>query len=106
MDLLIQATAPGHFIAVCHELKNTGCLRAYSMRGANFCEAVAALVSTWDCMESLLCMCRLVKAMVAASPKVRPDWSVEDGVVRISMLHYNTPEEVDHVIQALGEVLS
>ena len=51
-------------------------------------------------------MCRLVMAMVAASPKVRPDWSVEDGVVRISMLHYNTPEEVDHVIQALGEVLS
>ena len=51
-------------------------------------------------------MCRLVKAMVAASPDVQPNWSVEDGVMRISMLHYNTPEEVDHVIQALREVLS
>ena len=102
----MQVTAPGHFIAPSHELNNTGCQRASSMRGASVREAVAALVSTWDCMESLCCMCRLVMAMVAASPKVRPDWSVEDGVVRISMLHYNTPEEVDHVIQALGEVLS
>lgn len=29
----------------------------------------------------------------------------DDGVVRISMLHYNTPEEVDNLCVALDKVL-
>lgn len=33
------------------------------------------------------------------------DISVNDGVVRISMLHYNTPAEVDKLITALDNVL-
>lgn len=31
---------------------------------------------------------------------------VEDGVVRISMLHYNSPEEVDRLLSALTEILA
>lgn len=31
--------------------------------------------------------------------------NTEDGVVRVSLLHYNTLAEVDHVIMALEEVL-
>lgn len=31
---------------------------------------------------------------------------VNDGVVRISLLHYNTPGEVQRLIEALDRVLS
>jgi selenocysteine lyase/cysteine desulfurase len=31
---------------------------------------------------------------------------VEDGVVRISMLHYNSPEEVDRLLNALTVILA
>lgn len=36
------------------------------------------------------------------SPKIE----VEDGVVRISLVHYNTVEEVHKIIQHLKEVLA
>jgi selenocysteine lyase/cysteine desulfurase len=44
---------------------------------------------------------RLVEALVA----VNHAQSAQDGVVRISMLHYNTPEELDKLCAALDEVL-
>ena len=50
-------------------------------------------------------MSRLATAMVASKPGFRPGWTVDDAVTRISMLHYNTPEEVEHVIQSLMELL-
>lgn len=31
--------------------------------------------------------------------------AVEEGVVRVSLLHYNTPEEVEGLIQALERIL-
>ncbi len=36
------------------------------------------------------------------SPKV----DVDDGVVRISLVHYNTTEEVERIIATLEEVLA
>jgi hypothetical protein len=35
---------------------------------------------------------------------VRPD-NPDDGVIRISFVHYNTVEEVERVITALDEIL-
>ena len=40
---------------------------------------------------------RLVKEQLVRSPG--------DGVVRISLLHYNTPEEVQHLVKALDKIL-
>lgn len=37
---------------------------------------------------------------------LQPKLDVNDGVVRISLVHYNTVEEVDKIIQGLKEVLA
>lgn len=34
------------------------------------------------------------------------EWTIDDGVVRISLVHYNTVEEVEKIIHALDYVLS
>ena len=44
---------------------------------------------------------RLLTALV----RFHPSWDVNDGVVRISLLHYNTPAEVDSIISALEQIL-
>ena len=44
---------------------------------------------------------RLMTALVQAYP----EWDVNDGVMRLSLLHYNTPEEVEAAIQALEDIL-
>ena len=38
--------------------------------------------------------------------KLRGGAPVEEGVVRVSMLHYNTPHEVARLVAALREVLA
>lgn len=43
--------------------------------------------------------------LLTALAKTDETWDVQDGVVRISMLHYNTPAEVDHLLAALDEIL-
>lgn len=45
---------------------------------------------------------RLLTAILPALPS---SCSVDDGVVRLSLLHYNTPSEVDKLIEALQEIL-
>jgi selenocysteine lyase/cysteine desulfurase len=37
---------------------------------------------------------------------LRPKLDVVDGVVRISLVHYNTVEEVEKIVEVLREVLS
>jgi selenocysteine lyase/cysteine desulfurase len=36
---------------------------------------------------------------------LRPKLDVNDGVVRISLVHYNTVEEVEKIVDVLKEVL-
>lgn len=35
-----------------------------------------------------------------------PEVEIDDGVVRISLVHYNTVEEVNRIIEILREVLA
>jgi selenocysteine lyase/cysteine desulfurase len=37
---------------------------------------------------------------------LRPKLDVDDGVVRISLVHYNTVEEVEKIVDVLKEVLA
>jgi len=37
---------------------------------------------------------------------LRPKLDVNDGVVRISLVHYNTVDEVRKIVDVLGEVLA
>lgn len=37
---------------------------------------------------------------------LRPKIAMDDGVVRISLLHYNTADEVQRIIDILEEVLA
>ena len=47
---------------------------------------------------------RILDTLAAEHPQ---DWphGVEEGVVRISMLHYNTPAEVEGLTAALDKIL-
>jgi selenocysteine lyase/cysteine desulfurase len=38
--------------------------------------------------------------------ELRPKLDVDDGVVRISLVHYNTVEEVERIIEILKEALA
>ncbi|KAK9808392.1 hypothetical protein WJX73_010186 [Symbiochloris irregularis] len=44
--------------------------------------------------------------LLTALNRINPDWDINDGVVRVSLLHYNTPAEVETIIAALEEILS
>lgn len=37
---------------------------------------------------------------------LRPKLDINDGVVRISLVHYNTVEEVEKIVDVLREVLA
>lgn len=60
-------------------------------------------------MVAFLVWCRnghmYAHRLLTALAKTDETWDVQDGVVRISMLHYNTPAEVDHLLAALDEIL-
>lgn len=49
--------------------------------------------------------CYAYRLMVALN-KIHPEWDINDGVVRVSLLHYNTPSEVETIITALEQILS
>jgi selenocysteine lyase/cysteine desulfurase len=38
--------------------------------------------------------------------ELRPKLDTDDGVVRISLVHYNTVEEVNRIIEVLNEILA